>query len=68
MTANEFHVYSVICFLYKEKQYLGASGEGDLFEVFDVSKLEENEFLCKDYIYWCTFTLFLKALFFFVKK
>ena len=47
VTANKINVHSVICFLYKEKQFLGVSGDGDWFEVFDLCKLKENEFLGK---------------------
>ena len=51
ITANKRDVNSVICILYKKKQYLGVSGSGDRFEVFNVSKLKENEFLGRDYVY-----------------
>ena len=47
ITGNKRDVYSMICFLYKEKQYLGVSGDWDIFEVFDVSKLKAYEFLSK---------------------
>ena len=47
ITANKKNVRSLICFLYLEKQYLGVSGDGDLFEVFNVLKLKANEFLSK---------------------
>ena len=53
ITINKLDVYSVICFLYKEKQYLGVSGDGDLFEVYDVSRLKENEFLSNHRLYLC---------------
>ena len=43
-------VHSVISFLYKKKQYLGVSGCGDLFEVFDISKLKSKKFLSKQYV------------------
>ena len=39
----------MISFLYKKKQYLGASGDGAFFEVFDVSQLEENKFLSNNF-------------------
>ena len=35
--------------MYEKKQFLGVSGDGDLFEVFDVLKLKANEFLSKFY-------------------
>ena len=45
ITENKRHVYSVICFLYKKKQYLGLSEDWGWFEVFDVSKLKEDRIL-----------------------
>ena len=58
ITANKKHVHSVNCFFYNKKQYLGVSGSGDFFEVFDVSRLQENEFLSKFY-YFCVWFSFL---------
>ena len=52
-------MYSVICFIYQKKEYVGASGDGDFFEVFDVSKLDEKDFLSRDYVLWIDL-LFLK--------
>ena len=55
MTENKHHVYSLICFLYKKKQYMGVSGDGDFFEIFDVSKFKKNEFLSKYFAsFWFT--------------
>ena len=65
MTANKRHILSVISFLYKEKQYLGASGDGDLFEVFDVSQLKQNQFLSNDNSCWLTY-LFCERLLFYL--
>ena len=45
MTGNKWNIYSLISFFYKKKQYLGVSGVGDFFEVFDVSKLKADKFL-----------------------
>ena len=64
-TANLDHVLSMINFLYEEKQYLGVSGDGQWFEIFDVSMLEENEFLSRDNSF-CLFTFFGKDFYFFV--
>ena len=48
------------------KQYLGVSGDGDLFEVFDVSELKEVEFLGK-YIYaFCGLRPFFETWFIFL--
>ena len=51
ITANKFDVYSVICFLYNKKQYLGVSGDKEFFEVFDVSRLKADQLLSKRCIY-----------------
>ena len=40
------------------------SGNGDFFEVFEVSKLEADEFLSRDYDLWIDL-FFLKDLYFF---
>lgn len=61
MTANSLTVLSVTCFFYKENQFLGVSGNEDLFEVFDVSMLEENEFLSREYVFLCLLAFFVKA-------
>ena len=62
ITANEKHVFSVIGFLNKNKEYLGVSGDGDFFEIFDVSILDENELLSNHNL--CLFTFFINACFF----
>ena len=40
------------------------SGGGDLFEVFDVSMLKEEEFLSNHNSYLCIYTFFYKAILF----
>ena len=50
ITENKINVHSVLCFVYQKKEYLGVSGDGKFFEVFDVSKLQEEEFLSNDYL------------------
>ena len=47
ITANKYSVCNVDWFFYNKKQYLGVSGDGGFFEVFDVSELKEEEFLSK---------------------
>ena len=41
------HVYSVIFFFFKGKEYLGASGNKKIFEVFDISQLSMQTPLSK---------------------
>ena len=57
MTSNKHHLRSVISFLHKEKQYLGASGDGGFFEVFDVTLLKEKKFLSR-VNFFCLFVFF----------
>ena len=63
ITANEWNVFSVICFIFKKKQYLGVSGDKGLLEVFDVSMLEENKFLSRDYDFLIDLLFFWRSKF-----
>ena len=44
-------MHSVICFMFKKKDYLGVSGSRDFFEIFDVLNLKEKEFLSNAYFF-----------------
>ena len=61
ITTNKFNVHSVICFVYEKKQYLCVSGDGDLFEVFDVLTLKKDEFLSKHNVF-CVVIVFCQSL------
>ena len=49
--------------MYKKKEYLGVSGDGDLFEIFDVSKLKEDEFLSNYYFFDMLYFVEISILF-----
>ena len=57
ITANEKNVLGLISFLHKNKQYLGVSGDGNQFEVFDVSNLKAKTLLSEYYKIYIVFLL-----------
>ena len=51
LTGNRVNVLSVQFFSFEGKNYLGASGDGYHFEVFDVSKLSNRTPLSKCFLF-----------------
>ena len=50
-TENKNQIWSITCFFYKNKEYVGVAGDCKFFEVFDVEQLNKKIDLLSKFFY-----------------